>query len=85
MQGFLLKQFVFWHNVVLAIFSGIVFMKSLPIMIDVLKSGGWEGLHVGAKFFDGTDFGWWAKVFYCSKFYEFIDTWILILKGKEAR
>ncbi|GMH63980.1 hypothetical protein TrST_g7700 [Triparma strigata] len=83
-KGFLLKQFVFWHNVVLAVFSGVVFFKSLPIMMDVLKSGGWEGLHTDAKFFDGTDFGWWAKVFYVSKFYEFIDTWILILKGKEA-
>ena len=59
-------------------------MKSTPIALAWYKQSGWEGLHVDAAFFEGTDFGWWAKVFYVSKFYEFVDTWILILKGKEA-
>ena len=44
---------------------------------------GWVDLHCdNVSFFDNTDFGWWANVFYISKYYEFIDSWILVLKGK---
>jgi GNS1/SUR4 family len=28
--------------------------------------------------------GAWATAFYISKYYEFVDTWILIFKGKDA-
>jgi GNS1/SUR4 family len=28
--------------------------------------------------------GAWATAFYISKYYEFVDTWILIAKGKDA-
>ena len=29
-------------------------------------------------------FSFWAFHFYISKFYEFLDTWIIILKGKKV-
>lgn len=76
------------HNAVLAIFSAIVAWNSWPVI--------WQHYqHYGA--FDtycdphgtlwspspgGADFGAWAFIFYISKYYEFVDTWILVLKGK---
>ena len=30
-----------------------------------------------------TGFGAWAFIFYISKYWEFVDTWILVLKGKK--
>lgn len=29
------------------------------------------------------EIGWWVTHFYISKYYEFIDTWIVLLKGRE--
>ena len=51
-------------------FSGLVFVKATPLAWNWYMERGWEGLHVDAKFFADTDFGWWAKIFYVSKFYE---------------
>mmetsp|Transcript_23423 Transcript_23423/g.48756 ORF Transcript_23423/g.48756 Transcript_23423/m.48756 type:complete len:250 (-) Transcript_23423:39-788(-) len=82
-DSLLLKVFVFGHNVLLAVFSLVVFLKATPLAIAHVMSNGWQSLHCSNSFWkDG--FGFWAHVFYVSKYYEFIDSWILILKGKEC-
>ncbi|GMI26318.1 hypothetical protein TrRE_jg212, partial [Triparma retinervis] len=78
-----LKAFVFLHNAALAIFSLIVFLKSTPLVISHYTTNGWESLHCSSAFWN-EGFGYWANIFYISKYYEFVDSWILILKGKEC-
>jgi len=79
----LLKLFVFVHNLSLAIFSLVVFVNVAPHMVAFTSTEGWQALHCDPTFWHSS-FGWWCKVFYVSKYWEFIDSWILILKGKEA-
>lgn len=72
------------HNFGLAVFSAIVAYNTWPIFF-----GHWynHGLFDTLCDLEGTlwssGFGSWATIFYVSKYYEFIDTWILILKGKK--
>eukprot|EP00923_Selenidium_pygospionis_P040988 GHVN01070995.1.p1 GENE.GHVN01070995.1~~GHVN01070995.1.p1 ORF type:complete len:311 (+),score=39.84 GHVN01070995.1:108-1040(+) len=79
-----LKSFVLAHNIVLVAFSAIVFVNVLPIWKNYLTANGFRGLHCNADFWkESTDLWYWANVFYVSKYYEFIDSWILVLKGKK--
>jgi hypothetical protein len=73
------------HNLGLAVFSAIVAAKSWPVVINHLLEEG-----IFATYCDphGTlwgkyGFGHWAIIFYISKYYEFVDTWILVFKGKK--
>jgi len=78
-----LKYSVFIHNLLLAVFSLVVFVKTAPLVVSHFAAYGNESLHCSPTFWtDG--FGFWANVFYVSKYWEFIDSWILILKGKEC-
>lgn len=72
------------HNLALAIFSCTVMLNVWPIVIlDASKRG------IEATFYDrdgslwASGFGAWATIFYLSKYYEFADTYLLILKGKD--
>lgn len=72
------------HNFALAVFSACVAINGWPIVIQHLKSHG-----VFQTYCDPDDtlwkdsgFGSWTFIFYISKYYEFMDTWILVLKGK---
>ena len=78
-----LKAFVFLHNAALAVFSLVVFLKSTPLVVSHYAANGWESLHCSSAFWN-EGFGFWANIFYISKYYEFVDSWILILKGKEC-
>ena len=73
------------HNLALALFSLFVAINSWAIVLAHLKREGFFSTYCDR---DGTlwqnyDFGSYAVIFYISKYYEFVDTWILILKGKE--
>ena len=73
------------HNLALAVFSAVVAAKSWPIVISHLSE---QGLFATYCDPDGTlwgqyGFGTWAIIFYISKYYEFVDTWILVFKGKK--
>jgi len=39
---------------------------------------------VNGELWHGLGFGFWVTHFYLSKYYEFIDTWIVLLKGRDA-
>jgi hypothetical protein len=86
------------HNLALAVFSFLVAINSWPIVVDHFQQHGafdtycdpngtlWSSATTApgspGSGSGGSDFGAWAFIFYISKFYEFADTWILVLKGK---
>jgi hypothetical protein len=75
---------MFIHNVILAVFSFLTFINSTPIVYDTLTTYGlYDGLCEKLKLaHDETSYGLWVYLFYLSKFYEFIDTWIVIARGR---
>ena len=73
------------HNLLLAIFSATCAWNSWPIVVQHLyQYGVWDVYcdPYGRLWHNGL--GAWSTIFYLSKYYEFLDTWILILKGKPA-
>jgi len=91
-QGLSLVTIV--HSLALTIYSGWTFMNAFRITTSVYAEftasglGGWAAFikmscdaneHIWTKH----DFGFWVNHFYISKFWEFLDTWIILLKGKK--
>ncbi|OMJ15986.1 Elongation of fatty acids protein 3 [Smittium culicis] len=84
-NSFLFTAFVFLHNLFLAVYSGWTFACSFPILADTISKEG---------FFSGycdSNFTSWnaglfqlAYLFYLSKFYEIIDTIIILMKGRRS-
>lgn len=79
------KKFVALHNLALAVFSAVTVWNSWAVVSSHLVSRGFfptycdtEGTHWQSGL------GAWSTIFYLSKYSEFIDTWILVLKGKKA-
>lgn len=73
------------HNLALAIFSGICTWNSWSIVLQHWAERGFMAVYCdrdGSLWHNGL--GAWAVIFYLSKYYEFVDTWILVLKGKPA-
>jgi len=75
---------MFVHNLVLAIFSGLTCVYTAPIMYDIITNHGlYDGLCTKVPdAYTDTSYGFWVHAFYLSKFYEFVDTWIVIAKGR---
>lgn len=73
------------HNFILALFSVIVHLNSWPIALLHFKENGFQSIYCDqdGTFWNESGFGGWATIFYISKYYEFMDTWVLILKGKK--
>lgn len=72
------------HNLGLALFSAIVLVNSWPIVLAHIHRRGWKATYCnqdGSLWAEGL--GGWATIFYISKYYEFVDTWVLIMKGKD--
>mmetsp|Transcript_20978 Transcript_20978/g.18494 ORF Transcript_20978/g.18494 Transcript_20978/m.18494 type:complete len:276 (-) Transcript_20978:242-1069(-) len=75
---------MFIHNLVLAIFSLGTFINTAPILYNIVSEYGlYDGLcnRVEAAYTE-TSYGFWVHAFYLSKFYEFVDTWIVIARGR---
>lgn len=73
------------HNALLAVFSAVVAWNSWPIVWQHYHQYGAFDTYCdpnGTLWAQPSDFGAWAFIFYISKYYEFVDTWILVLKGK---
>jgi len=73
------------HNLALAVFSGVCTWNSWRVVVQHGTERGFLAVYCDA---DGSlwhnGLGAWSVIFYLSKFYEFVDTWILVLKGKPA-
>jgi hypothetical protein len=81
----LLISFIAIHNFALAVFSGAVAYNTWPIVVQHFQAFGMFDTYCdpNGTLWNDSGFGAWAFVFYISKYYEFIDTWILVLKGKQ--
>ncbi|KAJ1737702.1 hypothetical protein LPJ72_000227 [Coemansia sp. Benny D160-2] len=83
--GVNLKPFIIAHNVVLAAYSLWTFADYFPHVFHAVKG---QGLANGLC--DGNSVLWSDRLlehgflFYLSKYYEFIDTAIILAKGREA-
>eukprot|EP00525_Craspedostauros_australis_P012610 CAMPEP_0198116158 /NCGR_PEP_ID=MMETSP1442-20131203/9875_1 /TAXON_ID= /ORGANISM="Craspedostauros australis, Strain CCMP3328" /LENGTH=270 /DNA_ID=CAMNT_0043773873 /DNA_START=280 /DNA_END=1092 /DNA_ORIENTATION=- len=80
-----LQNFVAAHNLILAVFSGVVAINGIAAIIQHTFQYGAFATYCDndSTLWNEAGFGGWAIVFYISKFYEFIDTWILIWKQKK--
>ena len=82
-----MKLLMFVHNLVLCVFSALCFYNTFPIIFEIL-SNGFYGALCGKKLENeyiggiNSTFGYWTFLFYLSKYYEFIDTFIVILRGR---
>lgn len=73
------------HNGALAVFSAVCAYHSWRVVAEHSAQFGWFAVYCdpdGRLWHSGL--GAWSFVFYLSKYYEFVDTWILVLKGKPA-
>ncbi|KAF9435952.1 hypothetical protein BGZ76_005173 [Entomortierella beljakovae] len=84
-SGSAMTAFVFVHNLVLCIYSGMTFYKMLPAVINNYRT---HNLFDAYCDLDGSlwdnALGYWGYIFYLSKFYEVIDTAIIIIKGRRS-
>ncbi|KAJ1857146.1 hypothetical protein LPJ73_002087 [Coemansia sp. RSA 2703] len=80
-----LTLLTFVHNVVLAVYSGWTFMCVFPPFVNAIITKGW---FAGLCDLDGSLLNSVVFVhnylFYLSKYYELLDTVIIILKGRKA-
>eukprot|EP00550_Attheya_septentrionalis_P007627 CAMPEP_0198288570 /NCGR_PEP_ID=MMETSP1449-20131203/7025_1 /TAXON_ID=420275 /ORGANISM="Attheya septentrionalis, Strain CCMP2084" /LENGTH=231 /DNA_ID=CAMNT_0043986733 /DNA_START=308 /DNA_END=1003 /DNA_ORIENTATION=+ len=73
------------HNLGLAVFSAVVVFHTWPIVIGHYLEKGFDAVYCDAdgSLWGEAGLGAWATIFYISKYYEFLDTWVLIFKGKK--
>ncbi|CBQ72860.1 conserved hypothetical protein [Sporisorium reilianum SRZ2] len=86
----LLRFLILVHNAGLAIYSGWTWAMMFPYAVDFLRQGlaaaGYDGLKLALCSMP-TNFphlGKYAYIFYLSKYYEVVDSIILLLKGKRV-
>lgn len=81
-QSTLFVALVTAHNLLLAVFSAVVFVHSWPVVLGHYLDRGWEAVYCDqdGSLWGTAGLGGWATIFYISKYYEFVDTWVLLLK-----
>mmetsp|Transcript_21376 Transcript_21376/g.69017 ORF Transcript_21376/g.69017 Transcript_21376/m.69017 type:complete len:276 (-) Transcript_21376:37-864(-) len=80
------KGVVFFHNVALAAYSGWSAFYTWRILFAAIARSGFRGMHCDRDVWRGADgFGTFAVIFYVSKYYEFVDSWILVLKNSDGK
>ncbi|KAI8980350.1 ELO family [Pilobolus umbonatus] len=81
-----MTAFVFVHNLILAVYSGITFINMAQAMHKTFH----RGTSITEAYCDVDSYlwkealGYWGYIFYLSKFYEVIDTAIIIMKGRRS-
>lgn len=75
---------IFLHNLILAVYSMWTFFNSFTIIRDDFASRSTHDTHcdAGKTRWNGTQFGFITWLFYMSKYYEVLDTVIIIAKGR---
>ena len=73
---------IFLHNIILMVFSILCFINTAPIVYNLWREG-WSDALCKNKFLDIEKWWFWTYLFYLSKYYEFVDTYILVWKGRE--
>lgn len=84
-KGPLVQTITVVHSAALAIYSGWTCYYSCSIVIAYFtETGYWTTIcDADNTLWTGRNLGFWVTHFYISKYYEFIDTWIVLLKGKK--
>lgn len=81
-----MKLFLVLHNSILCIFSLLCFLNTYPEIYEIFSNYGWKNAICLQKLTNAYDlshpFGFWCYLFYLSKYYEFIDTWIVIARHR---
>lgn len=83
-KSIFVKVILFVHNFALFLFSLICFLNTFTLTINTFINYGWKNTicYEFEKLYKGK-FGKWAFFFYLSKYYEFMDTYIVILRGRK--
>eukprot|EP00484_Ammonia_sp_Unknown_P020923 CAMPEP_0197030512 /NCGR_PEP_ID=MMETSP1384-20130603/9736_1 /TAXON_ID=29189 /ORGANISM="Ammonia sp." /LENGTH=210 /DNA_ID=CAMNT_0042459885 /DNA_START=22 /DNA_END=651 /DNA_ORIENTATION=+ len=71
------------HNLGLCIFSVLCLVNTAPIAYKLWLSPGWTAVICSNAFLGDDTWWYWNYLFYLSKYYEFVDTYILVYKGKQ--
>mmetsp|Transcript_6110 Transcript_6110/g.9215 ORF Transcript_6110/g.9215 Transcript_6110/m.9215 type:complete len:263 (+) Transcript_6110:52-840(+) len=82
-KGIVIQSITTLHSFALAVYSGWTCYHSWRIVYPYYQEHGFYDTFCDA---DGSLWrlaGWWITHFYISKYYEFIDTWIVVLKGRD--
>ena len=84
-KGAFIQNLTIVHSSVLALYSLWTFVNSVIILNKYMRNKTMmESLcDYDEKLWDVYNIGFWCTHFYLSKYYEFVDTWILHLKGRE--
>jgi hypothetical protein len=82
-KGPVIQSITIFHSAALALYSGWTAYHGWRIFGAFLSQHGLKATlcDPGGELWD--QIGWWVTHFYISKYYEFIDTWIVLLKGRE--
>lgn len=77
-----LRRFIAAHNLLLCGFSAAVAVGSWSGVVKHLAKHGTRQTYCDphGTLWNDYSLGWWSTLFYLSKYYEWIDTWILVLK-----
>jgi hypothetical protein len=73
------RAFAFGHNLALAAFSAFVAYSVVPDLVGRIAT---NGLFAATCAPMSPDAAHWQVVFYYSKYYEFVDTWIVVLSHR---
>ena len=83
-KSLFIKSVLFIHNIALCLFSCICFITTFPIIMNTFIEYGWkESTCKQLSILYSGIFGKWAYYFYLSKYYEFMDTYIIIFRGRK--
>ena len=80
-----IEKIIFIHNLILAIFSAVCFINTVPIVYQSFAAKGYSQFVCDFHTLydpEVSTFGYWSYLFYLSQYYEFIDTWIVIARGR---
>lgn len=86
-KGSFLKTLIILHSSILALYSFWTCFNTIPMALNYYKKYGYDITFCDTdyKLWESSDynFGFWITHFYISKYYEFIDTWIILLKSQQ--
>ena len=79
------RMAIIMHNFCLAVYSAVLAWNCWLIAISEYWYSGVFSTYCdpNGTLWGAGGFGAWAVIYYLSKYYEFLDTWILVLKGKQ--
>lgn len=84
-KGFIIQSITIIHSILLAVYSGWTWYNTWKIFIPYIIQNGFftTFCDINNELWINQNVNYWMTHFYISKIYEFIDTWIILLKGRE--